>query len=71
MRVIRTASVVALLLAAAGWHVAAEDKVFFMELPRGVLQYQSAEPRLPLPATTTAVEVCIGCPHRAIRGSEE
>lgn len=37
MRVIRVAGVVALLCVVAGWRAAADDKVFFMELPREVL----------------------------------
>src|SRR5262245_41931487 len=37
MRMIRTVVGVALLLILAGWRVTADDKVFFMELPRNVL----------------------------------
>src|SRR5262245_24415468 len=37
MRVIRAAGIVSLLLVATGWQIAADDKVFFMELPREVL----------------------------------
>jgi hypothetical protein len=37
MRVIQAAGAVALLLVAAGWPLAADDNVFFMELPPQVL----------------------------------